>query len=126
MKLWYETGGVAALCELPRDRVVCLDVETTGLNPRADEVLRFAIVRGDGETLLSRYVRPVRHESWPAAQRVHGISPSTVVLPACAGMILRSGTGMPADKDVPRACGDDPRSPRDTAADPGCSPRLQG
>ena len=76
MKLWYRAGDIAALRELPRDRVVCLDVETTGLDPRTDEVLQIALVRGDGETLLSRYVRPVRHESWSSAQRVHGISPS--------------------------------------------------
>ena len=32
MRLWYTTGDVTALRELPRNRVVCLDVETTGLN----------------------------------------------------------------------------------------------
>ena len=78
MKLWYRTGDVTALRELSRSRVVCLDVETTGRYPRIDEVLQVALVRGDGEALLSRYVRPERHASWPSAQRIHGISPSMV------------------------------------------------
>ena len=78
MGLWYRTGSITALRELSRDRVVCLDVETTGLDPRVDEVLQVALVRGDGEVSLSRYVRPEHHSSWPLAQRTHGISPSMV------------------------------------------------
>ena len=78
MMLWYRTRDITALRELSRDRVVCLDVETTGLDPRSDEVLQVALVRGDGEVLLSRYVRPEHHSSWPLAQRTHGISPSMV------------------------------------------------
>ena len=78
MRLWYRTGDISALHELSRDRVVCLDVETTGLDPRSDEALQIALVRGDGEVLLSRYVRPEHHSSWPLAQRTHGISPSMV------------------------------------------------
>lgn len=78
MRLWYRTGDVAALRELPRNRVVCLDVETTGLNPNADEILQVALVRGDEAVLLSSYVRPERRVRWPAAQRVNGISPEMV------------------------------------------------
>lgn len=76
VRLWYKTGDVTTLRELPRNGVVCLDVETTGLNPRVDEVLQIALVRGDGKLLVSRYVRPEHHSSWPSAQRIHGISPS--------------------------------------------------
>ena len=78
MRLWYRTGDITVLRELSRDRVVCLDVETTGLDPRTDEVLQIALVRGDGGVSLSRYVQPEHHSSWPLAQRVHGISPSMV------------------------------------------------
>lgn len=76
VRLWYKTGDVTTLCELPRNGVVCLDVETTGLDSRADEVLQIALVRGDGEPLVARYVRPEHHSSWSSAQRIHGISPS--------------------------------------------------
>ena len=78
MKLWYKTGDVEALRGLPRHRAVCADVETTGLDPRIDEVLQIALVRGDGEVLLSCYVSPERHLSWPSAERTHGISPLMV------------------------------------------------
>lgn len=78
MRLWYKTGNVAALRRLPLDEIVCLDVEATGLDPHVDEVLQVAVVRGDGRVLVSRLVRPERHTSWPAAQRVHGIAPDAV------------------------------------------------
>lgn len=78
MRLWYRTGDIGALHELARDKVVCVDVETTGLDPRVDGVLQIAFVRGDGKVLLSRYVRPEHHSSWPLAQRTHGISPLMV------------------------------------------------
>ena len=78
MRLWYKTGDVTALRELPRNRVVCLDVETTGLDPNADEVLQVALIRGDEVVLMSSHVRPERHVRWPAAQRVNGISPEMV------------------------------------------------
>lgn len=78
MRLWYRTGDVAPLRELARDKIVCLDVETTGLDPHVDEVLQIALVRGDSKVLLSRHVRPEHHSSWPSAQRAHGISPSMV------------------------------------------------
>lgn len=78
MELWYETGKMVALNEPSPSKIVCLDVETTGLNPRADEVLQIALIDGGGEILLACYVRPAHHSSWPSAQRIHGISPSMV------------------------------------------------
>ena len=78
MRLWYKTGDITALRELSHRKVVCLDIETTGFDPCTDEVLQIALVRGDGEPMLSRYVRPEHRSSWPSAQRAHGISPSMV------------------------------------------------
>lgn len=78
MRLWYKAGDVTALRELPLDEIVCIDVETTGLDLRVDEVLQIAAVQGDGRVLVSCLVRPDRHVSWPSAQRVHGISPAAV------------------------------------------------
>lgn len=78
MRLWYKTGDVTALQELPQQTVVCLDVETTGLDPRADEVLQLAVVRGDGKVLEDRLLRPEHTTSWSHAQSTHGISPDVV------------------------------------------------
>jgi DNA polymerase-3 subunit epsilon len=59
-------------------RTVFLDLETTGLDPRTDEILEIGILDGDGQVLLDSLVRPVRHSRWPAAQRIHGITPAAV------------------------------------------------
>ena len=78
VKLWYKTGSVAALSDIPRDRIICFDVETTGLNPQRDEVLQVAFINGEGDTLMACYVRPEHHSCWTSAQRVHGITPAAV------------------------------------------------
>jgi DNA polymerase III subunit epsilon len=59
-------------------RTVFLDLETTGLDPRTDEIVEIGILDEDGRVLLDTLVRPVRHRSWPGAQRVHGIAPADV------------------------------------------------
>ena len=68
-----------ALLGYPLDRVVVLDTETTGLSSEEDEILSIGIVDGNGKTLLTSYVRPTRHTSWPDAERVNHISASMVV-----------------------------------------------
>jgi len=55
-----------------------LDLETTGLDLRADEIVEIGILGEDGQVLLDTLVRPVRRRSWPGAQRVHGIAPVDV------------------------------------------------
>lgn len=74
---WYEKGSIAQLLQMDKRCIMSLDVETTGLSS-TDEILQLAVVRGDGEVLVNRMFRPVAHSSWPAAQRVHGISPDSV------------------------------------------------
>ena len=76
---WYSTGDLSALRAVVPARVLAFDVETTGLNPRSDEVLQLAVVRGDGTVLVNERFRPERHASWPAAQRVNGIAPADLV-----------------------------------------------
>lgn len=78
MSLWYEKGNIEVLQKLPPHKIVCVDVETTGIHPEVDEVLQIAILRGDGVNLFSSYFKPESHKSWYAAQRVHGISPYMV------------------------------------------------
>ncbi|MBR0488508.1 3'-5' exonuclease [Candidatus Saccharibacteria bacterium] len=60
------------------EKVICLDTETTGRDPRSAEILQLAIVRGDDKILFNEYVRPEYTSSWPGAERVHHISPAMV------------------------------------------------
>lgn len=57
--------------------IICLDTETTGVSP-GDEILQLSIMDGRGEVLFNEYIRPTAHETWPEAQRIHGITPEMV------------------------------------------------
>lgn len=70
----YDTGYYDRLLSVPRERVLCVDVETTGLDPEKDEILQLAMVDGNGDHLLCTYVRPDHRRRWPKAQEVHGIT----------------------------------------------------
>lgn len=61
--------------------VLFLDTETTGIPAYGQEALHVAIVHLDGRVLLDTYVRPVRHQEWPGAQEIHGITPEQVLRP---------------------------------------------
>lgn len=61
-----------------RDKILCLDIETTGLCKGEDEILQLSIIDGNGEVLFNEYVRPKVVEEWPETQYIHGISPQTV------------------------------------------------
>lgn len=58
--------------------IICLDIETTGLNHYDDEILQLSIIDGSGAILFNEYVKPVRHECWTDAEKVNHISPSMV------------------------------------------------
>jgi len=59
--------------------IVCLDTETTGLDPWTDEILSLSIVDVEtDEVLLDEMYRPARAKRWPGAQAVNGISPVDV------------------------------------------------
>lgn len=58
---------------------IIIDTETTGLDTMTDEILELCIIDRDaGEVLYNQRFRPVRHESWPAAQLINRISPDDV------------------------------------------------
>ena len=63
---------------VPKDKILCFDVETTGLSREEDEILQLSIVDGAGKTVFNEYIKPTRHESWDGAEAIHGISPSDV------------------------------------------------
>ena len=59
--------------------VVFLDLETTGLNRSGeDEIVEIGIVDAQGNVLMDQRLKPTKTESWPDAERVHGISPDDV------------------------------------------------
>lgn len=60
------------------EHLLVLDTETTGLDPRRDEVLSLSIVDGEGRVLLDERFGATRHRRWDAAQAVHGIAPTDV------------------------------------------------
>lgn len=76
--LWHERGDVGWLREVSRDLVSGVDVETTGLDPRSDEILQIAVVYGDGSVAINALTRSARHQSWPRAEAIHGITPEMV------------------------------------------------
>ena len=79
---------------VPCTDIVCVDTETTGFRAGrplvgasplslrqdgdADELLQVSVVRGDYSVVFDEYIRPSRHTSWDAAERVHHITPERV------------------------------------------------
>ena len=61
-----------------RSKIICLDVETTGLSFYSDEILQLSIIDGNGKTLFNKYIRPKHTDEWPEAEAIHGISPQMV------------------------------------------------
>lgn len=63
-------------------KTLFLDTETTGLRGiyagGMDEVVELAILDNRGRPVINTLVKPTRNESWPEAQRIHGISPADV------------------------------------------------
>lgn len=62
------------LLSIPRENVICIDTETTGLDPKKDEILQVGIVDGNCNVVLNTYIRPDHRRRWPKAQEMSGIS----------------------------------------------------
>ena len=68
-------SDVDCLKSIPREKVACVDLETTGVNPGGnDEILQVSICDGSGNVLLNSYVRPEHRKRWPKAQEVNHIT----------------------------------------------------
>ena len=71
-------GRTDGYFEIKAPKVICLDCETTGLDPIEDEILTLSIVDWSGKTLLDRKYKPDRKTEWPEAARINGIWPDDV------------------------------------------------
>lgn len=60
--------------------IVCLDIETTGLDPDKDELLQISIIDGNANVLLNTYIKPYKAKRWPKAQAINNISPEMVAM----------------------------------------------
>ena len=78
MKKKQERARHQRLREIDKSKVICLDVETTGLSSDIHEILQLSIIDGNGEVLFNEYIKPKKREKWEEAQEIHGISPSMV------------------------------------------------
>lgn len=78
MQCYYQTPDLGGISRISPQRTLCIDLETTGLSAKTDEILEMGFVDGAGRTVLWTLVRPLARHEWPHAQRVNGISPSDV------------------------------------------------
>lgn len=64
---------------------IVIDLETTGLDPAADEILQVGITDLQGCELWCRYYKPAHTAEWAEAEAINGITPADVAgCPAAA------------------------------------------
>lgn len=59
-------------------KMICVDVETTGLSSIEDEILQLSIIDGNSKVLFNEYIRPKGIAEWPEAEAINHISPTMV------------------------------------------------
>ena len=63
---------------IPLNKILVFDVETTGLNPEKDEILQFSASDGSGKELMNMYFKPDNHDLWNDAEKINHITPVMV------------------------------------------------
>ena len=59
-------------------KTLFLDTETTGLNPKYEELVEISLIDNDGNVLIDTLLKPIKKTEWKQAQAIHGISPEMV------------------------------------------------
>lgn len=67
-----------SLKEIPREKIIVYDCETTGLDSDTDEIVQLSIADGNGKILFNELIKPSRKKKWDNAERIHHISPEMV------------------------------------------------
>ena len=76
---WFLTGNISGRFQgISLNRVLCVDLETTGVDSNYDEILQLSICDGYGREVLNKLYKPTHTSSWPQAQEIHGIRPVDV------------------------------------------------
>jgi DNA polymerase III epsilon subunit-like protein len=66
--------GLNKLLSIPKDKVMAIDTETTGIDPKKDEVLSLSIVDGNGSVVFDSLIKPDHRKRWPNATKINGIT----------------------------------------------------
>lgn len=56
-----------------KGKIICVDIETTGLDMTNDEILQISIINGRGKTLYNSYIRPEHKREWKEAEKINKI-----------------------------------------------------
>lgn len=57
-----------------KSKIICIDIETTGLDRNNDEILQVSIINGRGKTLYNSYIKPDYTTEWKEAEAINKIS----------------------------------------------------
>ena len=57
-----------------KSKIICIDIETTGLDRNNDEILQVSIINGRGKTLYNSYIKPDYTTEWKEAEVINKIS----------------------------------------------------
>ena len=86
MKLLKDVYNTLKKVSVPPKKIICLDIETTGLEIPTNnkekypenEILQMTILNGEGKVLFNQYCQPIAKKEWPEAEEIHHISPEKV------------------------------------------------
>ena len=58
--------------------IIFIDIETTGLSLKNDEILQLSMIDEDENVLFNEYFKPLNKTSWEKAEEINHITPKMV------------------------------------------------